>query len=304
MTPNLQGDFGPELLLSVSRPLILLSFGGAILMALSQRVSLQGPILRLIGAALLLGFYLPGIGTAERLSKELTAWIDTRSRGSSLTGVIADHQISLAKKGATSYANLNDSHKESLKFLLRTSVWGVTQQIAELFFLLTESFLEDAQRILWRIWMIFFPLGIALLPLSTSLLVSSFRFGLELQVWIPLLKMISGIAAAEARTLLLKEDTWGINILTVEVIGIILILAIPLLARQLISGAASFAGIAPGGYSDLYTGVSRATSPAQSSISQLLHLRNRFSKGSSNHGSHHSSIDPLTLSWIPQKDRM
>ncbi|MGK5084885.1 hypothetical protein WDW37_16475 [Bdellovibrionota bacterium FG-1] len=219
------------------------SFGLRLALCLRRKEPLDAPFVALGVGFLGLCYFTQAFEWLDGTGQMLTHWIEKLGDSQGLKHWILEslEKASHSEGPKGSEINLTGAVEQ----IFRTGVWGIVSSLAEFFFLLAALFLEVGKTVLWQITVFLFPLACGLIPVLPSIVQSMIRYAVEIALWGPVLALIEITTSAAARKYMTQEGSWGLYTVAVEILAVLLILGIPRVTHQLVSGA-----VHPGGVSE------------------------------------------------------
>lgn len=226
----------PDFLLPWGRILLIGAFGAALVLAVRESSSLEGPFVGLVIGVLGLTLYKPYSTWLSDASQQLVREVALVSDRDDLKSFILN-AMERASKAPDAAGGL--SIPGFVEQAWRLGVWGVLSVVVQFVFLLSSLILECAQAVLWKLILILFPLACGLFPIAPGILKNLSLYSIELSLWLPILALVEVATSSVARMYVIKEGSLGLFLVATELVAILLILSVPAITHRFLGGAFS-----------------------------------------------------------------
>lgn len=243
-TISVTGEAWARALVMPSQVLLYGGFGFTVFRTIQGKSDLELPFERLVIGYLALVYYPQAADFLLSTSEKLTDTIGKLGDRTDLKQFILE-SIKTAANQPVSYGPSQGRAVDTnipalISQAFRTGIWGILTAIVDAVFLIAFFLLDSARDVLWAILMFLFPLSCGLYPISPKLFGNLSLYAVELALWTPMLAMVEVMTSMVARKHVANNSSLGLSLIAVEIVAIGLILSIPKITHQFLSGA--FAG--------------------------------------------------------------
>ena len=220
-------------LIPVGQTLLFGAFGWSLIQSLRSDESLAEAFEALALGFLALLFYRQGAEVLLTLSQSLMSHLERHGGGVSVMNRL--HDMMRANQQDPKMLENFMAHNPILMF--KNGIWGILISISQFVFVCVEGVLELAQKVLWQLILILFPIAAGLFPIFPVMMKRLALYAVELSLWLPVLYLVNLASGAVLSTQEVSGTTFGLGVIIAELLTIVLILYIPSVTHRFMSGA-------------------------------------------------------------------
>jgi hypothetical protein len=232
MNPSITSSIN-SVLIPVGQTLLFGAFGWTLVQSLRTEDSLQEAFESLALGLLALLFYRQAADVLLILSQSLMSLLERHGGGVSVMSRLHD----MMRANHQDPKMLEDFMAHNPILMFKNGIWGVLISISQFVFVCAEAVLELAQKVLWQLILILFPVAAGLFPIFPVMMKRMALYAVELSLWLPVLYLVNMASGAVLSTREVAGTTFGMGVIITELLTIILILHIPVVTHRFMSGA-------------------------------------------------------------------
>ena len=228
------------ILVPVGQTLLLGTFGIALVKSMRGTFDLYLTFERVIVAFLALTFFRSAAAGLLSMADAMAIAIRNYGQQEELKTVIL---TALKKAAAEPAPGGGPTYGVNLPAIFeqawRSGIWGALSTIVDWIFLIVAFLLESARAVLWKLFLVLFPVACGVYPITPKMLSNLAIYAVELALWFPVLAIVDLATGVVAKEAMAKSGSWGLAVVAVELLAVILILLIPSLTHKFLAGAFS-----------------------------------------------------------------
>lgn len=216
--------------------ILVAAFGLSLVLQARKGEDALLPLEQLILGFICLTFYRDGLAIVAALGDSLHEFI---LRASKSTPPLRDllWQATEPPKGTSARGLSLRENLASAAEAFGFGIWAIARGIADLVFILAELIIKAARDCLREVLTLLFPIGIGLIPVYPKIALSLALLGIELTLWLPILRIIDFATSRVAKAYIDGSNSdRAFLIFGIELVSILLTLSIPVIAHRFVSG--------------------------------------------------------------------